>query len=198
MMHFRIALLAAVLAGAGHFAMSEQVEKPTPVSPQVEKQIRQQGQEILVLLKAKDFTTLAKYIHPQQGVRFSPYAAVDVRTDRRYTQTPLAGAWNDRKVHRWGSYDGSGDPITLSFRKYYDQFIFNRDFTKAPDVSFNKLIETGNTISNLDDVYANFVFLEYHFPRDDDQNNWASLRLVFKPYGKGWRLVGIVNDGWTI
>ncbi|MHB0938701.1 MAG: hypothetical protein ACYC6A_20080 [Armatimonadota bacterium] len=197
MMHYKFAVLAAVLVGVGLIARAEQVEKPTPVSPKVEKEIRKQGQEILALLKQQDFKTLAKYIHPQQGVRFSPYAYVDVKTDRRYTQTPLADAWNDRKTYLWGYYDGSGDPITLSFRKYYEQFIFNRDFTEAPDVSFNKLIETGNTVSNLDDVYSNFVFMEYHFPGKDDQP-WASLRLVFKPYGKGWRLVGIVNDGWTI
>ena len=69
---------------------------------------------IISALKNKDMNKLSQYVHPQLGLRFSPYATVK-DTDQVFTADKVVGLMDDPTVYLWGHYDGSGEPINLTF-----------------------------------------------------------------------------------
>jgi hypothetical protein len=167
---------------------------------EVKKEVGPVAKAAVLALKKKDMKALAKLVLPEQGVRFSPYATVDVVKDVVLRPAQLVGALQDKTVLEWGAYDGSGDPIKLTFADYYNRFIYNRDFAKAEAIGYNQVLHQGNSLNNLKEAYPNGVFIEYHFSKSPDGNEigWSSLRLVFEQHAGKWVLVGIVHDEWTI
>lgn len=158
--------------------------------------------EVLAALRDHDLRHLAALAHPTKGVRFSPYVYVQPDSDVVLTRSQIAEAWTDTTRRVWGEFDGSGEPIRLTFPEYYRRFIYNADFAEAPRQSIDSVpIKHGNTPSNLKDVYPNARWVERHFPGFDPKYegmDWTSLWLVFEPHDRGWYLVGIVHGSWTI
>jgi hypothetical protein len=144
---------------------------------------------------------LAANVHPTKGVSFAPYGFV---ADQRVTLLPdqLRETWRADSVLTWGNYDGSGEPITISIREYFDSFVYAADYAKAPVSAVDEQIGTGNSLTNLPKVFPGSRFVEYHFPGFDQKYqgmDWRSLRLVFEErMGGRWWLIAIVSDQWTI
>ncbi len=156
---------------------------------------------IIKLIKAKDMAKLAQYVHPAKGIRFTPYFYIDVEKDKVFTVEEVKGLMENDEVYNWGAYDGSGFPIDLIFKEYYDNFIYDADFANPQVVGNNTAIGGGNTVDNIAEAYPNGYFLEFHFSQIDPQYagiDWRSLRLVFEEYNNIWYLVGIVHGEWTI
>jgi len=150
-------------------------------------------------LGAHDFTHLAGLVHPDRGVTFSPYAFVEPDAVTFSAAKLKTLALGDTFV--WGAYDGSGDPIDLSVADYFDKFVLNQDFSQAPLIGIDHLVQTGNTLINLSDAFPGAHFVEFNFPGSDpayDGMDWASLRLVFEQVDGAWMLVGVVGDRWTV
>lgn len=148
-------------------------------------------------LKNQDFETLADLIHPEKGVRFSPYATVNTKTDVVMKPFELL----ENKSRNWGSYDGSGLFITMIMSQYFEEFVYSADFVNAPKIKKNEIIGSGNSLNNLKKVYSDADFIEYHFPGFDPEYegmDWKSLRLVFELYNNEYKLIGIIHDQWTI
>lgn len=100
-----------------------------------------------------------------------------------------------------GAFDGSGEPITLTFSDYFDRFVYNQDFIAAPQIGYNESVGQGNMIDNWREFYPDGLMVEYHFPGFDPQYgglDWQSLRLVFQREGEIWHLVGLIHAQWTI
>jgi hypothetical protein len=107
----------------------------------------------------------------------------------------------DPTVYNWGTYDGSGMPIELTFREYYEEFVYDVDFARPDVVGFNERVGQGNSIDNIASAYPDGVMVEYHFEGFDPEYagmDWRSLRLVFEEKDGIWYLVGVVHDQWTI
>jgi hypothetical protein len=160
------------------------------------------GQAIMAL-KERDLAELSGLVHPDKGVRFSPYTYVraSVNGDVVLTAAQVAGLWNDPMIYRWGVYDGSGEPIDLAFREYFGQFVYDVDFARPDVIGFDETVGQGNTINNIAEVYPEAVVVEYHFEGFDPQYagmDWRSLRLIFEESRGTWYLVGIAHDEWTI
>src|SRR5690606_20543458 len=100
----------------------------------------------------------------------------------------------------WGMYDGSGEDIVLTFAEFIDRFAYNYDYAAAPQVGWNSVLQTGNTLLNHEDVYPDSLFVEYHVPgsAEYDGMDWGTLRLVFMEHEGTWYVVGIIHDQWTI
>jgi hypothetical protein len=148
----------------------------------------------------RDIGAVAQAVHPTKGVRFSPYAYVCER-DLVFGAALLDDLLTDRTRYLWGVYDGSGEPIELTFADYYDDFIYDQDFANAEQVGYDEAVGQGNTINNIGKFYPDAVFVEYHFSGFDPQYggmDWVSLRLVFEQQEGVWYLVGVVHDEWTI
>lgn len=152
-------------------------------------------------LKEEDMEKLKLYIHPEKGVRFSPYQYVDLEEDVSLKRDEITDAYKDSKTYIWGDYDGKGDPIELSFKDYYQEFVYDQDFLNPHMIGNNLSIGQGNMIDNVDTAYPNGNFVEFHFTGFDPQYDgidWKSLKLVFEDYNGDWKLVGIIHDQWTI
>ncbi|HPL92778.1 MAG TPA: hypothetical protein PLB38_00655 [bacterium] len=176
-------------------------EKPVVQSPaEMENAIKNLSSDILTLLKNKDFENLAFKIHPTQGIRFSPYAYVS-KDDLHFSADDFLQLTSDEKTRIWGYADGSGFPIELNFNDYYKKYIWDLDFTRAPESSFDKRLGQGNSLDNALEFYAGAHVVEYYFAGFDPQYegmDWRSLRLVFAEENGQWYLVGIIHDQWTI
>ncbi|NGZ77818.1 hypothetical protein [Saccharibacillus alkalitolerans] len=154
-------------------------------------------------LADRDFDALADLAAPR-GIRFSPYAYVELKSDRVLTPGKLRQAWKDPETYVWGAYDGSGEPIVLDFRGYYARFLNNLPYTAPDGVGYNRVVRSGNTLSNLKKAYPKAKFVEFYVKGgrsgagDVGGMDWGSLRFVFEQTGSDWQLIGIVGDRWTI
>ncbi|HHW22060.1 MAG TPA: hypothetical protein GXX26_04145 [Clostridiaceae bacterium] len=163
--------------------------------------IEKRANDVLTAIKDFDMEKLAEFIHPDKGVRFSPYGFVDVDNDLVFTADEVKNLASDSKIYLWGHYDGSGDPIGLSFQDYYRKFIYDVDFINAEKTGYNQVLGHGNALNNSFEVYKNSIIVEYHFSGIDPKYegmDWRSLRLAFEKKNDVWYLVGIIHDQWTI
>lgn len=165
------------------------------------KSIESRANDAILALKNKDANKLATLVHPDKGVRFSPYAYVNIEKDLIFTSPQIHGIFADKTKYHWGQYDRSGETIELTFEEYYKRFIYDQDFANAEKVSYNRVIGRSNTTNNSFEVYSDSIIVEYHFSGFDPQYNgmdWRSLRLVFEKEDGVWYLVGISHDEWAI
>lgn len=156
--------------------------------------------EILIALKAKDYKAFTAYFHPTEGVLFSPYGFIDTKTSRKLTKAAFIKLIDEHGSVNWGSYDGSGDSIKLTAQKYLDRFVYNADFLNAEKTAYNQIIGKGNSLNNLNEIFPNHPFIEYHFSGFDKKYagmDWTSLRLVFKQHQSSYYLVAVIHDQWT-
>ena len=124
---------------------------------------------VLAALEAKDMNALATYTDPSQGIRFSPYAYVDVANDLVFQTSVFPQLINDTTVYTWGSYDGSGEPMSLTFEAYFDDFVYDADYLNPHVIGLNQIIGQGNSLVNLSTEYPNAEFVEFHFTGFDSQ-----------------------------
>lgn len=156
---------------------------------------------VVQLLKDKDMIALSTHIHPNKGVRFTPYPYVDLQADLIFTSQQITTLPQSSQVYNWGAFDGTGDPISLTFSDYYDRFVYDSDYANPHIIGNNIEIGTGNSIHNIPQAYPGTTFIEFHFTGFDPQYegmDWRSLRLVFENQNNTWYLVGIVHGEWTI
>jgi len=157
--------------------------------------------DVVEIIKNKDMNELSSYIHPTKGIRFSPYDFIDLPSDQVFTVDQITGLMVDTQIYSWGSYDGSGEPINLSFSDYYKQFVYEEDFVNPNLIGNNVAIGKGNTVNNIEEAYPTGEFVEFHFTGIDPKYegiDWRSLKVVFEDVNGIWYLVGIVHGQWTI
>jgi hypothetical protein len=167
---------------------------------QAEQVIAQRAQAAVQALRDKNWAALSAMGHPEKGVRFSQYGHVNAK-DLVFPAEQLKTAYADKRLYEWGTFDGSGEPIQLSFADYYARFVYGADFAAAPQKGYNQAIGRGNTIDNAREFYPQAVIVEYHYPGFDPKYegiDWQSLRLVFEQKGCDWYLVGVIHAQWTI
>jgi hypothetical protein len=164
--------------------------------------VEDRAQRVLELVKAKDFRGLAQFVHPLDGVRFSPEATVDHDRDLVLTAGQVATLDDDHARHLWNASEEEGDVVVeTDFQSYYERFIYDHDFANAPQYGYNCSIGGGNTANNTRAVYPQAIVAEFHFPGIDPRSwgqDWSSLRLAFAQYERGWYLIGIIHDHWTL
>ena len=155
---------------------------------------------VIQAIKNKDLVSLSRFVQPQIGLRFSPYAAVQ-DTHQVFTVDNLAGLSSDLTVYSWGAYSGTGASIELTFADYYTKFIYDADFANAPQEALNHRLGVSTTLDNTAQYYPGGMVVEFYFPGFDPNLNgmdWRSLRLVFVQQGNTWYLAAIIHDQWTI
>ena len=168
-----------------------------PVYPK--KSLVEFTKQLLRIIKKKDLTALTPYIHPEKGVRFSPYAYVDTSENILLQKDDFLS--NPSKKYLWGYYDGSGEEISLTLNDYFKEFVYDVDFIHAEEMKEDTLIGTGNSLNNLTEVYTNNHFVECYFSGFKTEYgglDWRSLRFVFEEFENKTVLIAIIHDQWTI
>lgn len=159
------------------------------------------AKEAVVAIKNKDMKKLSAMVHPEKGVRFSPYSYVNTKDHRVLTPMQVEKALDDKTKYIWGSFDGSGNPINMTFKEYLERFVYSKDYASTDKIGYNKFLSGGNMINNAFEVYTNAMIVEYYIPGTNPNYggiDYGSLRLVFEEKGTDWYLVGIIHNQWTI
>lgn len=162
--------------------------------------LRSRSDQVLTKLAAKDYRALAKLVDSAKGLRFSPYAYIDVAQGVVLTRSQVAGLGSSTKRFVWGSDAGSGEPIKLTFAAYNKRFGYSQDFLHAPQVAENKTLGEGSALHNTAKVFPSGQFVDYHFPGFDPQFDgldWETLRVVMRKQSGTWYAVGLVHNSWT-
>ncbi len=158
------------------------------------------SQVVIELIRDQDFATLSTYVHPSNGLRFTPYPFINLGTDLIMSTAQVSAFGTDPTVYNWGNLDGSGDPINLTPMDYYNMFVYNADFATPEMMSWNAPIGSGNMINNLPSIYPTADYVEFYFSGFNPAYSgmdWTGLTLVFEQVGPTWYLVGVVHGQWT-
>ncbi len=143
---------------------------------------------------------VAKYAHPEKGVRFTPYTYVNPETDVILTAAEIAAAASDTTHKTWGVQEGSGEPISMSVLEYFSRYVYNHDYATAPVVRWNEPQTKGSMIDNAKEFYPAAQIVEYHFDGFDPKYegmDWGSLRLALEEHEGAWFVTGMIHDEWT-
>ncbi len=177
-------------------------EEKEIIKPKIAEQIiKEKAEKVISAIAARNFKELADYVHPEKGLRFTPYTYVRIEKDIVFTKKQVSNFFDNDKKYLWGYYDGSGKEIRLTPKEYYHQFIYTNDFINADKIGYNEVLSSGNMIENQFEVYENPIIVEYYFPGFKAKfggMDWKSLRLVFEKYKDDWKLRGIIHNQWTI
>nr|WP_317324198.1 hypothetical protein [uncultured Flavonifractor sp.] len=177
------------------------VQTEVPLDPDDNTPLLERAGLVLEALKAEDYAALAQLVHPEQGVTLTPYSTVDPACDNAMSQEQVRHLAQDEHIYTWGLFDGSGIPIRCTPAQYFQRYVFNADFTTAPQVGIDTVLISGNALENVAEAYPEGRFVEYHFPGIDPELkgfDWCSLKLIFEVWNNEWYLVGIVHGEWTI
>lgn len=210
-----VGLAGCAADGGAEATASAQAITTTPAptgDPSLDAPLLDLADQALVALRDEDYAALAALASPDEKVVFEPYSYV---TDGSLRLSPqeISQLGASSKVYTWGSWDGSGEPMTLTFADYRARFVWDRDYTEAPDVSVDSYLVGGSSLQNLAEHFGPTArWVEYSFPSTEVPDgedppettvgppgaDWSALRLVFRETGTGYRLIGIVHDAWTI
>ncbi len=164
---------------------------------QARKILARRAREVLLAIKNRDMAKLATLVQPSKGVRFSIYGNVSVEDDLVFTRNRIKDLFSNNQRYIWGKEAGSGDPMRLTARQYFKLFAYYRDFLRAKEIGYNKVIIGPTTMrSNIGEVYPDAIAVTYHFSGPDPDvpgREWKSLCLAFEMKNKIWCLRGIIE-----
>ena len=194
--------LCSAAGNAGAARVQAETSRLTP--KEAEQIIARRARQVILALRSRNVATLSKLVHPRKGLRFSPYHSVNLKRggDLVFTRSQVKSLMTGKKRYLWGEEDASGDPIRLTFAAYRRKFIYDHDYSKARQVTYNSdTLSSGNLINNIRESYPSAIIVEYHFSGFEEKYggmDWKSLWLVFEKRGNEWYLVGIAHGEWTI
>lgn len=163
-----------------------------------QKELLALSSDVLALLAEKDWSAIEDCIHPD-GLTFTPYSTVG-ETDRTIAKEDFAAAAESQEAVLWGNWDGSGDPLNLTFNAYWNRFVWNTDYQAADSATPNKITLSGNSIENVMEAYPDCMYVEYavnSYLGYDDGTDWSTLKLVFVRVDDQWYLRAVIHGEWT-
>jgi len=173
-----------------------QLETPNPIEASFEGL----ADQILPLLQKQDFSALASFIHPELGVRISPYGYVNIDDDLVFTREQVAAFGTNQQVYHWGVQAGSGMDIDLTIAEYWQKYVTSETPVQEWGLLLDPSRKASSTIDNFAEVYPDGHYVEYLQPGTETYGylDWLSLRLGFQQSGDGaYYLMAIIHDEWT-
>ena len=175
------------------------VEADRPAS--VQSMAMEKAYLVLNALNDKDMEEISRSVHPQKGVLFSPFGTVDKKRAQVLMPAQLKELLHvkNQKQLEWGTDEGNGKPIRLTPDAYFEQYVYDAEFSETELVTYDGSYQETNGIQNIKDTFPNSHFVEFFVPGSEESEgmDWKSLKLVFSEYDQELYLVGIVHDQWT-
>lgn len=159
--------------------------------------IKEREEKVIQIISEFDVDQLAEYVHPEKGLRFTPYTYVSLKNDLVFKRNQIANFDEDTNEYLWGYYDGSGFEIRLTPKEYWNKFVYDENFKNPDQKTYNEPIGLSSMIENQFTIYPDAIIVEYYMaPQNPDYGgmDWRSLRLVFEEYNGQWYLVGIIHN----
>lgn len=156
--------------------------------------------QVAAALRDKDYKTLASFIHPVDGVLFTPYSTVEPSVNLRFSAAQIAALTENTTKYVWGISDGKGDPLEMTMKEYFARYVYNADYASAPVLGIDRVLGSGNALENVSEVFPGARFVEYYFPGINPQYNgfdWCGLKLVFSVYREQYKLIAVIHSEWT-
>jgi len=204
-----VMILCGVIAGAiitnivfvltGNYFFRDTHRNAVSIDNAVSSDMTLLAYRVLEYIRDDDFVSLSHVVHPEYGVVLSPYATINLATDRRFSAEQIAAIDTDTNVYVWGVYNGRGEPIELTPAEYFDKFVPAADFFDAKIIGINRIVRSGNALENITEVFPNVQFIDFHISGGDsiEAPDWSSLRLGFEEYDGYFRLITIVYSTWA-
>ncbi|WP_226658673.1 hypothetical protein [Pseudalkalibacillus hwajinpoensis] len=174
------------------------VEADRPVS--VQSIAMKKAYFVLNALKEKEMEEISRSVHPQKGVLFSPYGTVDKKRAQVLMPAQVKELFQvkNQKQLEWGTEPGKGEPIRLTPNAYFDQYVYDAEFSETELVTYDGTYQKTNSIQNIKETFPNSHYVEFYVPGSEEfeGRNWKSLKLVFSEHHHDFYLVGIVHDQW--
>ncbi len=191
---FSLSLLAALSSSSVQAA-----PRPVPSQqPICAPSVSELSRRVAVLLKNNDTRALSRLVDARRGLRITPQAYI-AKEDVHLSRAQVAAMRNSKTIRTWGTYDGEGGDIRLTWARYRKRFVWWRDFSRGAKLTVNGKPKGQSTvINNLRSFYSNATLVELYLPPTSPNSmDWGSLWMVWRKTGYGWRLIGIANDQWS-
>lgn len=180
-------------AGKSDSLSSKGIPEAPTTSPQLypprraEMMVTPRDEYSLTYLKEKNFNRLSlKYIHPEKGVLFLPFG---LKTPGKiFSATSLKEAMSSSEIYHWGSVEGAA--LEMDFKNYYDNYIFDVDFTDGTEPHYNEVHfsgKSGLTAAQIAQRFPDCIFVEFCksgkslilvFERPSDSLDWAISAII--------------------
>jgi len=189
----------AVFALTGFYFFGGNQRKTVSIDSAESADMTMLAYRVLEYIKEDDFVSLSHVVHPENGVVLSPYATINLATDRHFTAEQIAVLDTDSNIYVWGVYNGRGEPIELTPVEYFAEFVPAAEFLDAAIIGVNQIVRSGNALENITEVFPNAQFIDFHLSGGElmEEFEWSSLRLGFEEYEGYFRLITIVYSTWT-
>lgn len=135
-------------------------------------------------LKEKNMESLSQIVWID-WVIFSPYNNINTWHKKIFKDSFKNLFSNTQIINRW-VYDWSWEPINLNFKDYFDKFIYDVDFSTAPEKILNKVVQRWNIINNIETFYPGSQTIEYYFSWFDSQYEWIDRKSLTLIFSKTW------------
>ena len=184
---------------AAHTSNNSPKETDTVISRKVDTVLLMNiSTEILKSIKTRNYKKFASFIHPQDGIRFSPYAFIGT-TDIKFSASEVLLIAKQHIVINWhSSWEDTAELKTID--QYFKKFVYDVDFLNAELKSVNKFHSQGTDLNNITEAYPGCDVVEFFFSgfkKEYEGMDYRALRLVFKMQNKHPYLIAIVHDEWT-
>ena len=104
----------------------------------------------------------------------------------------------DDSVYVWGVKYGTDEPIQLTAAQYFTEYVYDRDYARAPVMGFNIVLRSGNALENTASVFPDGQFVDLYFPSTSaEANDWRILRMVFEEYEGEMKLSALIHSEYT-
>lgn len=166
----------------------------------LETRLKATSLEILSAIAARDFISLAAYVDPQKGLRFSPYGLINTAGDLVFTRDEVSQFAQDPAVYTWGIHPARGDDITIPVAEYWTLYVHPIDYGTSARVFYDEPGYISATIDNFFEVYPAGHYVQYFYPGTEQNGNldYLALRMAFEQNADGsWYLVGLSHEYWT-
>ena len=149
-------------------------------------------------IAAGDYEGLSAYVHPVYGLVFAPYSTVNLGANQCFTPQRVAIVDRDKAVYVWGVKYGTDEPIQLTPAQYFAEYVYDRDYARAPVMGFNTVLRAGNALENTAAIFPDAQFVDLYFPATSaEANDWRILRLVFEDCEGEMKLSALIHSEYT-
>ena len=195
-----ILICSAIFTTTGFSIFNGILEKPETTSGGSNAELVTLAYNVLGYLDDGDYNALSTIAHPEYGIVFSPYATINLFTNKCFQANQIAALGSDNTVYVWGVINGSGEPIEMTPADYFAEIICAGNYIDSSIIGINHIVKTGNALENITEI-PGIQFVDFHLPGNDhdpaEDFEWRSLRLGFEDYEGSLRLTLILNSKWT-